>query len=358
MTRKLLLILVALVAVQGRAQTAGLASSSLQTAPSTTSNINAITTNWSFYTATSATGGVTVPASAAQTFGVTCPWNTALTDCMELTETTAATSTQTNILATYKGIVPNFSHSNFTNSFLIYYTGTPSSLEFDVPFYDAQTMLTYMFGVQCNLGTGYIQIDNQNTSWKNSNGPASCSALTAGAVHAISYNVSLVPLDTDGCASASCEYFNWVTIDGTTSYNFGTEPATPLTYGYGGLEGPQVQVDIGATSGTALTVDAYYESANFSAYSTCANGTCSPVTLGYAQLAAAATTATVANVAVTANSIIDLHFDASLGSRMGVTCNTTDPAAYVSARSPGVSFTIVGSAPATDPACFSYTIMY
>src|ERR1019366_5605838 len=281
-----------------------------------TTSINGTTSNWNFYTATAATGGVTLPAAGSvQTFGVTCPWNSALTTCMELTDITQATSTQTNIRATYKGIAANGNHSNFIDTFQMYYTGTPSSLEFDGLNFVTLNMTDYMFGVQCNFGTGHIQIDNQNTAWKDATGPVNCSALTAGTVHTLSWTAHFVPGDTNGCTNAPCMYFDSFTLDGVTSYNLGTEPASGLTYGYTALEGPQFQIDIGSTSGTPLTANAYYYNINFVASSGCLNGFCSPTTIGFAQLAAAATTATVAAPQVTANSVIRINFDSSLGSR-------------------------------------------
>ena len=49
--------------------------------------------------------------------------------------------------------------------------------------------------------------------------------------------------------------------------------------------------------------------------------------------------------------------DSSLGTKNGVTCNATFVAPWVSARTAGTNFTVsLGTAPATNPACFSYTI--
>jgi hypothetical protein len=78
---------------------------------------------------------------------------------------------------------------------------------------------------------------------------------------------------------------------------------------------------------------------------------------------AASTTSVVVNTtAVTANSQIMVLPDASLGTKLGVTCNTLatitnfDPA--ITARTGGTSFTVAITGPVvTNPACFSYTIM-
>jgi hypothetical protein len=85
---------------------------------------------------------------------------------------------------------------------------------------------------------------------------------------------------------------------------------------------------------------------------------CVAARAGSVTVAASATTEVVNTTAVTANSQIFLQFDSSLGTRLGVTCNTTEPTAYnISARTAATSFTITSTAPTTNPACFSYLIV-
>lgn len=86
---------------------------------------------------------------------------------------------------------------------------------------------------------------------------------------------------------------------------------------------------------------------------------CSAAPVGAVAVAVGVTTLVVNTTAVTANSLILLTFDASLGAQLGaITCNTTQPSAYVSARTAGTSFTItVSAAPVTNRACFSYVIV-
>lgn len=88
-------------------------------------------------------------------------------------------------------------------------------------------------------------------------------------------------------------------------------------------------------------------------------GTCSTFPAGSVSIAAAATTVTVATTAVTANSQIFIQEDSSLGTKLGVTCNTTIVRTYaVTARTAGTSFVITASAaPAVNPACLSYSIL-
>jgi len=79
---------------------------------------------------------------------------------------------------------------------------------------------------------------------------------------------------------------------------------------------------------------------------------------GMTTIAAGATTVVVSNVNVTANSEILITFDASLGTKLSVTCNATYAAPYVSARTAGVSFTIATpSAPSVNPACYSWSFV-
>lgn len=102
---------------------------------------------------------------------------------------------------------------------------------------------------------------------------------------------------------------------------------------------------------------------SFASYSTATNcasssGACGSAAAGSVSVAAAATTVTVATTAVTANSVIVVTYDASLGTKLSVTCNATEPALYgVTARSAGTSFTITSSAPITNPACFNYIVI-
>lgn len=82
---------------------------------------------------------------------------------------------------------------------------------------------------------------------------------------------------------------------------------------------------------------------------------------GAAVIAAAATTVVVNVTPVTANSNIQITADSSLGTRLGVTCNTQATSALgaprVTARTAGVSFTVaLDVAPTTNPFCFTYDI--
>lgn len=72
-----------------------------------------------------------------------------------------------------------------------------------------------------------------------------------------------------------------------------------------------------------------------------------------------ATTVVVNTTAVTANAIILLTQDTSTtqGTNLGVTCNTTNEALWVSARTVGQSFTVTSAASfTTNPGCLQFLI--
>jgi hypothetical protein len=78
---------------------------------------------------------------------------------------------------------------------------------------------------------------------------------------------------------------------------------------------------------------------------------------GFVTIAARASTVVVNTTKVTANSNIQLTFDTTKGSQLGVTCNTTAQQPYVSAIVAGTSFTIsVPSAFATNPGCIGFHV--
>lgn len=111
----------------------------------------------------------------------------------------------------------------------------------------------------------------------------------------------------------------------------------------------------------ALTVAGQVSANTYATTTNCANsgGTCGSAAAGRASIAAAATTVTVATTAVTANSEIFIQEDATLGTALSVTCNTTTGRTYtVTTRTAGTSFVVTASAaPTTNPACLSYRIV-
>lgn len=85
---------------------------------------------------------------------------------------------------------------------------------------------------------------------------------------------------------------------------------------------------------------------------------CSTFNAGSVVIPAGGTDIVVNTTAVTANSQIFAIFDQSLGTKLGVTCNTTTTNPHIGARVAGTSFTIhANAAIVTNPACFSFFII-
>lgn len=86
---------------------------------------------------------------------------------------------------------------------------------------------------------------------------------------------------------------------------------------------------------------------------------CGSAPSGSVAMATGGSTLVVNTTAVTANSQIFVIGDSSLGTRLGITCNTATGRIYsINARTAGTSFTIKSSAnPVTNKACLSYWIV-
>jgi hypothetical protein len=92
-------------------------------------------------------------------------------------------------------------------------------------------------------------------------------------------------------------------------------------------------------------------------FSTAAPAACGSFIDGFVAIATGSSSVTVNTSAVTANSNIQLVFDSSIGSKLGVTCNTTAQQPYVSSRTAGTSFAIsVPSNFSTNPGCIGFHI--
>lgn len=120
--------------------------------------------------------------------------------------------------------------------------------------------------------------------------------------------------------------------------------------------------DIPGTDVFTVSRDGLAKSTLYGTITNCADSAgaaaCGAAPAGAFVIDAGSTSTVVSTTAVTANSEIFVQYDSSLGTRLGVTCNTTVPALYgVSARTSGTSFTLTSTAPITDPACFNYFIV-
>jgi len=111
-----------------------------------------------------------------------------------------------------------------------------------------------------------------------------------------------------------------------------------------------------ASQSGAITTSGFNTSSNCSSSSSPA--ACGSAPAGYFVIAAGATSVVVDTTAVTANSEIMLTEDQSLGTALGVTCNTSIAQPVVGARTAGTSFTVsIGTAFTTNPGCFSYALV-
>lgn len=115
----------------------------------------------------------------------------------------------------------------------------------------------------------------------------------------------------------------------------------------------------GPISGTTITGATYATATNCA--SKVSPAVCGSASAGHVTIFAATTTMVVNTTAITANSQVFLteDSDASVATRLAVTCNVTLGRSYVvTARTAGTSFTITTSAaPVTDPACLAYNIV-
>jgi hypothetical protein len=132
---------------------------------------------------------------------------------------------------------------------------------------------------------------------------------------------------------------------------------------------PAVVIDNGSTFSPPLPTTNLVSARNggltSSRYATATNcnsaadpAVCGSAAAGSVSIAASSSSVVVNTSAVTASSEITVTFDSSLGSKLGVTCNTAAQQPYVSARTAGISFTIsVGNNFSTYPGCLSYSIV-
>ena len=143
----------------------------------------------------------------------------------------------------------------------------------------------------------------------------------------------------------------------------GVSAANRLTIAKDGIITPGASgQDFGSAS---LRWDLFGQAVNSSTYATatnCADGAgaaaCGSAAAGAVVIDAGSTSVVVSTTAVTANSRIVPVFDASLGTELSVTCNTTFAAPWISAKTASTSFTIsVAVAPAVNPGCFTFVIV-
>jgi len=192
-----------------------------------------------------------------------------------------------------------------------------------------------------------------------------------------------------GTSDASAAYFQFNTSASTGLGYAGVEGSTPgatltgtlayATFISAGSSGSALQlgtpggiratilasgnVGIGTpTPSSALSVNGRASANLFGSETNCSSSAgpavCAAAAAGSVIIPAAGTDVTVNTTAVTANSQIFAIFDQSLGTKLGVTCNSTTANPHIGARVAGTSFTIHANvSPVTNPACFSYFII-
>jgi hypothetical protein len=108
-----------------------------------------------------------------------------------------------------------------------------------------------------------------------------------------------------------------------------------------------------------MTAAAYFSGSNCA--SAASPAVCVGASAGAFTIAAGATSVTVNTTAVTINSEIEIQPDSSLGTRLGVTCNTslaTVIGPVITARTAGTSFTVsITGTLVANPACYTYSII-
>lgn len=119
-----------------------------------------------------------------------------------------------------------------------------------------------------------------------------------------------------------------------------------------GTQSPAYKLDVNGST-RAITYNT-----NTNCSSSASPAACGSAAAGSVSIAAGSSSVVVSTTAVTGNSEIQLTFDSSLGTKLSLTCNTTPQQPTVTARSPGVSFTLsVSRNFATHPGCFSYSVI-
>jgi hypothetical protein len=189
------------------------------------------------------------------------------------------------------------------------------------------------------------------------------SANGALSVPAALYNGSPV---TSGGTGTTTWLLVLIQPNGTTSTAWNTGGTMFGVNAASGFTGNIFDFQLGGSSKLSLSAAGGLTggSSIFSTYQTgsnCANAAspavCAAAASGSVAVPAGGATLTVNTTRVTANSQIQLTFDASLGARLSVTCNTAMLQPTVSARTAGTSFTITMSGTvSTNPDCISYTI--
>jgi hypothetical protein len=181
---------------------------------------------------------------------------------MLATETTIATSTQTNALFWYYG-TGNDSSTNFVADGCIYVSNIAAinNVEMDFDQYNATLGRLFSFGHQYHIASGCWQYANNSSGWQNT---TACPAFAGNTWHHVIWTGHRVNGDTS-CSGVACDYIDSVTQDGVTYAINETLPSETL----GALPTAlidQFQINAGPTTGTPATPSYSLENIYFSAY--------------------------------------------------------------------------------------------
>lgn len=211
------------------------------------------------------------------------------------------------------------------------------------PVIGAATGTTLALTNSAGSGSGTLTVNNTgaaDTIRTQSSGTTNFSVGFSGAVSAASY------------ASAGN-----VTAAGTVTSN-----------GFGGVNASSGPVSASSTvsAGTSVTAATFVKGATYQTATNCSSAAspavCGSAAAGSFVIAAAGTSVVVDTTAVTASSQIIVQPDSSLGTKLGVTCNTLISSVInpiVTARTAATNFTVTipGAGLVTNPACYSYSII-
>jgi hypothetical protein len=203
-------------------------------------------------------------------------------------------------------------------------------------------------GFKIGVGFGLSKPSSVVLCGNGTNGDGSC-IFQAAQVQA-SANVGMFDPFMAFSSSGVAAWTNGANYTGTRDVGLSRTAAGVLSVGNGTAS------DVTGT----IKAGAYNTGTNCS--SSAAPAVCGSACAGSVVVAAGATTVTVNTTCTTASSQIFIQPDASLNTKLSVTCNTTgtllDAEAWVSARTGGTSFVItVNAAPSVNPECFSYFIV-
>lgn len=212
-----------------------------------------------------------------------------------------------------------------------------SYLAFASPEAGANPTVDWIFEASGSSGVHRALIEGINLYLYNT------AAATSGANQAAPYFEYLGSY-WNGTASAS-DVWKCAPTMGT-----GSNPSSSINCSHTGTTGLNFWQFPGVVSGTLGTAT--------NCSSVASPAVCGSAASGSVAVATGTNSTLVVNTtAVTANSQILITFDASLGTKLGITCNTTITPYWVQARTAGTSFTLGSSSLLTNPGCFSYTII-